>query len=726
MKPSTLLCAAALGALFSIAMPGVASNQSDAAGPGAGLVVSRGNPLAQPVQPRLQNEEKLLLIELADLKLRALPRNLALPAVERLLGELQMDAKIGGRLMKRFWVVRFPGLKTRAELDALVSRLEQNTAVLSVSQNFVVQPHRFNDPGFTAQRSLYNGTNTGKPDTYNSEFVKLIERVPGAAQSVVRIAVLDSGVAPSVDLDGQFDVQANFVEGVPYSETEERFVLDAQKFASAREPSTDGPNGAEPFYHGSKVQSLINAVANNSSGIVGVDQTISISQIRVLRDSGGGSLSSMFGVAWAVNMYDKVIEEELNDPNYAFFARLPANTSPAQVINMSLGGPRACSQFEQAVFDLVHNNTNVLVVASSGNDGLFGSTRVSSAPANCRGVISVGASNTQFGSAGYSNVSPALVTSTLGGDVLQGDSLPVTDPSLMRSSAGVSTAQGTSFSAPLVSAVLGTAIKMGLVANSTRASLTETLRTTGVDYRGANDFCGSRTDPATNTRPCGTILSTRAFLLAATGQDINTQQPTEPAPEPSEPPKQPPESNEPPPPPQQPPTETVDSGQPGAPQDPNPSESKTVEFAGTVRNVDPLSVLFTAENASVDAGTYSASFDSQTGQFVLAISIPGNYRLQFDAEPAGTAQSNDARTSSSRKTAFVSQVVLAADTRQITASDPMPANARGTPTSPSEGAPGVAPSGGGGGGGGALGLFGLLGLGLLVWVNRRGTQRAGF
>jgi len=130
--------------------------------------------------------------------------------------------------------------------------------------------------------------------------------------------------------------------------------------------------------------------------------------------------------------------------------------------------------------------------------------------------------------------------------------------------------------------------------------------------------------------------------------------------------------------------------------------------------VDPLSVLFTAENASVDAGTYSASFDSQTGQFVLAISIPGNYRLQFDAEPAGTAQSNDARTSSSRKAAFVSQVVLAADTRQITASNPMPANTVGKPTSPSEGAPGVAPSGGG-----ALGLFGLLGLGLLVWVNRR-------
>ena len=670
-----------------------------------------GAPLAPKQEATvLSVAQRTVFVELADDSLRLAPLNLAKPLVSRLLGDLRLNTRIAGRVMNRFWIIQLPDLRTRGDLDSAIQLLRANPAVRSVSENNVYQPSAFNDPGYTNQFAIYTGTNQNNPDSYDSRFVSLIERTTPDSEPIVRVGVLDTGYAPSADLQNQFDVQANFVEGFELDSAQNRYVSDAAAFASAMEPANSGANGSEPFYHGSKVQSLINAIDNNSSGIVGLDRKIAISQVRVLGDEGGNTLDVSMGLVWSVGLYDRFVAESENDPNYTFFPKLPVNTKPANVLNLSLGRLGVCSSFEQAVIDFVMNNSDALVVVAAGNDGRIGSTRVPGAPANCNGTVSVGASTTRFGSTFYSNVSPQLVTSTLGGDSLVSDFLPVTEPSVLRSSNGVAFAQGTSFSTPLVSGVLATALKLGIKQGLSRADVVNSLQTTGFDYKDSNEYCGRNTDPATGMRPCGTILNTAGFIFAVTGKELVDQ---------GTPPTTPPGGGTPVPPPdttapEQPGTDEG-GAPPNQPTDPNPVETKSVQFAGTVKNVDASSIRFVAASSAVDAASYSVSFDPATETFVINVSIPGQYSLEFEADRAGDAAA--VQPAVAGQTRFLSNVVLDGDTRVVTASDPMPQSAAQQPTENN-----VAPAGGGGGGG-ALNLFGLLAmLGLLLALQRKGIE----
>lgn len=671
-------------------------------------VTKSNKPLALKVLPAdsemLSPSEKILLVELKDDSFRLMPSDESRPAVRDVLNDLKVNASVGGRLLNRFWLVNLPEMRTKTDRAAIVEQLRNNPSVRSVSENKTYRPFRFNDPAYPNQVALYTGANQSAATVYDSEFIKLTERSPAAGERVVRIAVLDTGIAPAADLNGQFDVQANFVEGLDYDSVNNRFVLNSSEFASATEPSNSGANGAEPFYHGSKVQSLVNATADNNSGVVGLDRDIAISQVRVLADAGGNSIDVALGALWAVGLYDNFVIDAQNDPNYEFFAELPLNNNPADILNLSLGGVGSCSSFEQAAIDFIVNNSSALIVAASGNEGLYNSEQVSSAPANCSGVISVGASNTRLGDAPYSNVSPALVTSTLGGDSSVGDNLPVTEPSNARSVNGASFAAGTSFSTPLVSGVLATALKLGLNSGITNAQVINALTSTGYEFADPDSFCVQAADPQTNPRPCGTILNTSAFLLAVTGVDISAQQTSEPPPGGGTSPG-PVDDTE--------PTQPVSGGDgdlPSQPNDPNPTETASVQFSGTVQNIDASTITLLANDSTVDASSYSVSFARETAVFEISLSIPGQYALSFEADRVQSSQS--VQPAAAGQTLFVSDVVLDSGTRAITASDPMPASAGGGQTTSS-------PAPAGGGGGGTLGLMGLFGMMGLLFANRR-------
>ncbi len=93
---------------------------------------------------------------------------------------------------------------------------------------------------------------------------------------------------------------------------------------------------------------------------------------------------------------------------------VPANPYPAQVINISLGGPGDCTPLYHSVLSaaLSHGVTRAIVVAA-GNETTDVST---SAPANCSEVIAV-AATTKFGSlACYSNFGAGVALSAPGGD----------------------------------------------------------------------------------------------------------------------------------------------------------------------------------------------------------------------------------------------------------------------------------------------------------------------
>jgi serine protease len=89
---------------------------------------------------------------------------------------------------------------------------------------------------------------------------------------------------------------------------------------------------------------------------------------------------------------------------------VPNNTTPAQVLNLSLGGGTTCSPtLQSAVNDVIANGT--VVAAATGNDG---STTLSS-PANCVGVIAVTAHTINGENADYANIGTMTAISSPGG-----------------------------------------------------------------------------------------------------------------------------------------------------------------------------------------------------------------------------------------------------------------------------------------------------------------------
>jgi hypothetical protein len=681
------------------------------------------------VQP-LRADEKLILIELEQDALSRVPRNLSEPVLRKMLDDLRVSSVVGGRLMKRFWTVSLSDVRNREELDQVVQKIEADSRVRSVSKNEIYRTHQFNDAGYSRQVDIYTGRVSRQQRSYNSEFVSVIQRTPRSDLKPVRVAVIDTGISGHADIKNSFDIQANFLEGLAISSDGSRIVLKEQEFINATEPDDSGRDGAEPTYHGTKVQSLINAARDNVTGIVGLDSGLQVTNIRALDDQkGGGSLFIGLAMVWSAGLYERFVEEEFEDPNYEFFPRLPLNTKSADVINLSLGGNSNCPSFNQSVIDFIHNNSETYVVAAAGNESLYSETQVPSSPANCKGVVSVGASNTGFGRASYSNESPKLVTSTLGGDSVTLDRLPLAEPRKRNSEGdGFSFGQGTSFSAPLVSGIIAVAIREGLKEGMTRVALVEALRTTGNDFQGANDFCANRSNPETGFRACGTILNTGEFLRTVSALDLNQTPVAEPPPAPNPPPagENPPPSTGPGdvPPPEQPGAGDDGVGPPGEQENPNPAVSKSVQFSGTVSNIDPISLQLDSADTSVSRASYSVGFDTASSAVLLNISIPGEYTLTFSADPSvGTSEANQrANTSQNR---YSSQVRLDPGSRQITAQDPVLVSSTPPRTGGSENAGAVnATGGGGGGGGGALNLFALLGLfGVLARLKATRTVR---
>ena len=159
--------------------------------------------------------------------------------------------------------------------------------------------------------------------------------------------------------------------------------------------------GEDSGYHGSHVAGTIAASSNDGAGVAGVSWGARVVPVRVLGVTGGGSnLDIVNGVLWAAG---------------ESVAGVPANPNPANVINLSLGGEAPCSQLEQEAFSRVRAK-GITVVVAAGNENIDASR---SAPANCEGVIVVGATGPQRTRAPYSNYGTTVDVMAPGGDSSQ-------------------------------------------------------------------------------------------------------------------------------------------------------------------------------------------------------------------------------------------------------------------------------------------------------------------
>jgi serine protease len=192
--------------------------------------------------------------------------------------------------------------------------------------------------------------------------------------------------------------------------------------------------------HGTEVASLI--AGNGVDGVFGVNPSAKIVPIRLFGACSMTRADMLDAIAWAAGLP---------------VAGVPANPNPARVINMSIaGGLSVCGPDLQQVINRVLEK-KVFVVAAAGNNF----HKPLPEPANCKGVISVGAVDAENRIETYSALDPRTILYAPGG----GKRLPsgaywasnklmvaTYDLDLLGSerSAALERGVGTSFAAPIV------------------------------------------------------------------------------------------------------------------------------------------------------------------------------------------------------------------------------------------------------------------------------------
>lgn len=156
-------------------------------------------------------------------------------------------------------------------------------------------------------------------------------------------------------------------------------------YASQCDDGTTGPQNSS--WHGTHMAGVAAAIANNAMGIAGVGWNIRILPVRALGKCGGSLADIAEAIRWSAGVA---------------VPGVPNNTTPAKVINLSLGGGNTCTATLQSAVDAAIAAGSV-VVAATGNDGAIGLT----APANCNGVIAVTAHTINGENADYANIGAA-------------------------------------------------------------------------------------------------------------------------------------------------------------------------------------------------------------------------------------------------------------------------------------------------------------------------------
>lgn len=324
----------------------------------------------------------------------------------------------------------------------------------------------------------------------------------------VTVAVIDTGYVSHSDVSPNEIAGYDFISDPAYA---------GDGTARDNDPSDVGDycdaEGTDSSWHGLKVSSQIAAVANNAYGIAGAAaRNATVLQIRALGRCGGWMSDVADGVTWAAG---------------GNIAGAPLNGTPARVINLSLGSPAGttCFAYMQDAIDYANANRAV-VVASAGNEGVDGI----GAPANCSGVIAVGAHTRSGDLANYSNRNESVTLTAPGGGSCQTQTgTCLSEPTVSAGNAGTRSPggeqqavyfAGTSAAAPHVSAAA--ALLLAVNGDLTPAQVRSTLVSTARPH-ASDSFC------AANPTKCGAgMLDAQAALSTVSPPTLTLDTPTAP------------------------------------------------------------------------------------------------------------------------------------------------------------------------------------------------------
>lgn len=251
--------------------------------------------------------------------------------------------------------------------------------------------------------------------------------------SGVTVAVIDSGIVKHPDLDANVLPGYDFITEPSIARDGNGRDADPTDQGNWEEAGVCGADSeaSESNWHGTHVAGSIAAIMNNKRGIAGVAPNAKILPLRALGMCGGYDSDIADAMVWAAG---------------GTVEGVPANTHPAQIINLSLGGEGTCpATYSKAIAEV--NKRGAILVVAAGNDDQDTSKI---APANCGGSIVVGSTNQKGQRSDFSNYGKIVDVSAPGDGIMSTVDLGTT----VSTGAGYTEYDGTSMAAPQVAGII--------------------------------------------------------------------------------------------------------------------------------------------------------------------------------------------------------------------------------------------------------------------------------
>jgi len=224
------------------------------------------------------------------------------------------------------------------------------------------------------------------------------------SRSVV-VAIVDGGLVAHPDLAGQTVAGYDMI-------ADKRNAKDGSgRDANPADPG-NASNGAycaahASTWHGTHVAGIVAALRNNKIGISGIAPGVRIQPVRVVGQCGATLSDVVAGLRWASG---------------GDVPGVPRNKTPADVINLSLSSSVTDYSCPAAYQDVINEARarGTVVVVSAGNQGKSVLTRT---PANCAGVLSVGATDVNGAPTSYTNAGRTIGIMAQGGEAGSGQGI---------------------------------------------------------------------------------------------------------------------------------------------------------------------------------------------------------------------------------------------------------------------------------------------------------------
>lgn len=347
-------------------------------------------------------------------------------------------------LPKKF-IIKYKDSEKIVRLSHDPRKIQKSTSGIISSGAMTSDDVEYVEEDIVLNRFTIPGQDSGSRDTYYYSQWALgtsgaAIRAPQAwdittGSSSVVIAIIDTGITSHSDISSKIVPGYDFISDTDMARDgggRDNDPTDTGDYISSTDPCYKGYYESSSW-HGTHVAGIVAANTGNGKGVAGVSWGSRIQPVRVLGRCGGYTSDIADAIRWASG---------------GSVSGVPTNSTPAKVINLSLGGQGACPQYLQTAINDARSRGSVVVVAAGNSSLNLDSNDVT--PANCNGVIRVASSDNQGSLSSFSNFGSNVDIMAPGENIY----------SLMNSGSSVAANEsytsysGTSMAAPIVSGVV--------------------------------------------------------------------------------------------------------------------------------------------------------------------------------------------------------------------------------------------------------------------------------